>query len=109
MTQEIDTTVPSTESQSGRLFIHMLMQFLLAVRYHKKVVLVALLLTSSLGAAYYVTATRYYAATAGMLMIHAGIDNFETSMTTSADSQRGLMKTYETVLQSPKLITSLLY
>ncbi|MBN1590811.1 MAG: polysaccharide biosynthesis tyrosine autokinase [Pirellulales bacterium] len=104
MTRDTLATAPSAESQPTRLFIHMAMQFLLAVRHRKHVIIATLGLAGLGGAAYYITAPRYYRATAGMLMIQTGIDNLEMSMTGPAADQRSLMKTFENVAQSPRVV-----
>ncbi|NUQ62879.1 MAG: polysaccharide biosynthesis tyrosine autokinase [Pirellulales bacterium] len=98
---------PAVDSESDDLasahFVHSLMQFAMAVRHRKNIVIVCLAVALLLGALYYATATRYYSAEAGLLVLQVG------SQTWSAEStQRSLEKTvlptYEGLIVSTKVI-----
>jgi len=104
MTREPHAVTPPPPAQSNRLLVYVLMQFLLAVRYRKNVVIVTLVVTGLAGAVYFLTAPRYYSAMARMLMIQTGIDNLETTIAGPASNQRSLMKTFENVLRSPIVV-----
>src|SRR3972149_2562150 len=104
MTREPQTLVSPPETQSARLIVHLLMQFLMAVRYRKNVVIVSVAVAGGVGAAYFVTATRYYRASAEMLMIQTGIENLDSSMTDTTANQRNMMKTFEKLVVSPKVL-----
>ena len=69
------------ESQSGAHVAHMLLRFLLAVRYRKNVVIAAMAACASWAALYYATATRYYGSKAAMLITQTGPDTLNTSIT----------------------------
>lgn len=87
------------EPTSGRMMVQIVKHTLATLRYRKNVVIVAVVLAGLLGAAYYATATRYYRAEIGMLIMQTGMDKLE---------QRSLMKTSENVIRSPKLIEAAL-
>jgi len=76
--------------------VHGLMQFLMAVRYRKNVVLMALLVTGLAGWLYYQTATPYYRSTAAMLVMgSAGADGLPPSVAADDVRQRSLMATLQ--------------
>jgi polysaccharide biosynthesis transport protein len=95
------------ETPSGKLLVHVLMQFLFTVRYRKNVVIAALICCGVLGGLYYATATRYYRAKAGLLMIQTEMSENESTARQLFD-QRSLMKTFESVARSPKVLEAAL-
>jgi len=94
----------TTEASSSRLLVHVLLHFMLAVRYRKNVVIASLLACGLLGGLYFTTATRYYGATAGMLMMQTGMDDLKASLAGQFTEQHSLMTTFENVVRSPKVI-----
>jgi succinoglycan biosynthesis transport protein ExoP len=92
------------ESQSGAHVAHMLLRFLLAVRYRKNVVIAAMTACALLGALYYATATRYYGSKAAMLITQTGPDTLNTSITGEELLRRNTMPTFENVVKSAKVL-----
>lgn len=84
--------------------VHALMQFLLAARYRKNVVLMSLVVASLLGGLYYATATRYYGTTAALLVMRTDSASLTPSITTEGTRQRNLMPTFESLLVSTKVV-----
>ncbi|MBN2023885.1 MAG: polysaccharide biosynthesis tyrosine autokinase [Pirellulales bacterium] len=103
MSQDFGVVNSPGEGQSSRILVHMLAQFLLAVRYRKNVVIASLVACALLGGLYFATATRFYGAKAGMLMMQTGMD--EAGLVAGQfGEQRNLMKTFESVVSSPRVI-----
>lgn len=90
--------------QSAAHIVQVLMQFALAVRYRKNVMLSAFLVTGLLGGLYYATATRYYAANASLLVIQTGNDIMEPGTALQTGKQQGLMPTYEKLITMPRVL-----
>ncbi len=70
-------TQVSQHSEDGRghgQLVHTLMHFLRVVRYRKKVVALCVIASMTLGAIYYLTATRYYESSAGIFVMQTGND-----------------------------------
>ena len=84
--------------------VHALMQFLVAVRYRKHVVLVALAVASVLGAVYYFTATPYFAANARILVMGSGQDGDSIGRPLEGNRQTNLMLTFENLFDSAKVV-----
>ncbi len=104
MAQEPLAVEMEAESRSARHMVHMLMQFALAVRYRKNLVIMALVVTLLLGGLYYLTAPRFYAAGASLLVTQA--DNRTWTPGTSPEDswQRNLLPTYRSLISTPKVI-----
>ncbi|HIQ22664.1 MAG TPA: polysaccharide biosynthesis tyrosine autokinase [Planctomycetes bacterium] len=102
--QEPTVVYHEPEKQSTTHMVHVLMQFALAVRYRKHVLLVTLLVAALLGALYYATATRYYAARASLLVQHSGSDITETSLRPEGNRNQGLMPTFEKLVTEKKVL-----
>ncbi|OHB84698.1 MAG: hypothetical protein A2V98_13300 [Planctomycetes bacterium RBG_16_64_12] len=60
------------ESESTAHMVHRLVQFAVTVRHRKNVVILALAVAAFLGALSYMTATRYYSASAGVWVLELG-------------------------------------
>jgi len=96
MLQEPPSTNDRAANDSTAHVVHGLMQFLMAVRYRKNVVLLALLVTGLAGWLYYQTATPYYRSTAAMLVMgSAGADGLPPSVAADDVRQRSLMATLQ--------------
>lgn len=91
-------------SPTGAPMVHALLRFVLAVRYRKKVVLLAMAAAAVLGGLYYATATRYYSAKASMLITQTRPDGLDTSMTGEESQRRNTMPTYEHLIRSAKVL-----
>ncbi len=101
---EEPTVVQSEPAPSSTTHIvHALMQFLLAVRYRKNVVLVSLIVAGMLGGLYFATATRYYGATARVLVMGAGAQGV-VSANPGGTRQRNLMFTFEKLFTSTSVV-----
>lgn len=96
------------ESQSTTHVVHVLMQFALAVRYRKNVVIMALVVSGMLGALYYATATRYYSAKASLLVTQTGAEIMNPALAPQGGKPESLMSTYESVITSAKVVQSAL-
>jgi capsular exopolysaccharide synthesis family protein len=102
--QEPTVVDSEPESPSASHIVHVLLQFAMAVRYRKNVVVAALLVSGLLGALYYATATRYYSAKASLLVMQPGNDMLDQSAMSSAASRQSLMPTYESLITSVKVL-----
>lgn len=92
------------EPQPSVPVAHLLLRFLLAVRYRKNVVLGAIAACGLLGVLYYATATRYYAAKAAMLVTQTAPETLNTSITGEESHRRTTMPTFENVIRSAKVL-----
>jgi len=80
---------------SATHLVHTVIQFLMAVRHHKSVMLTAAGVTLVLGGLYFATATRYYGSKAQLLVIRAGMDSTELSTIEGNRQQGPAMPTFE--------------
>jgi len=92
------------ESPPGAQIAHDLLRFVLAVRYRKNVVIATMVVAALLGALYFATATRYYGATAALLVSQTGPDTLNTSMTGEESLRRNTMPTFENMIRSTKVL-----
>ena len=92
------------ENRSTTHIVHGLMQFAIAVRHRKGVVIAALFVTGVLGALYYVTATRYYPSTATLLVLQSGSETNSASMKQQGGVGQGLMPTFEDLISRGEVI-----
>ena len=81
-----------------------MVQFLLAVRRRKSIVVTSLLAAGLLGGVYYGTATRYYGAGAQILVMGSGSDGRSVSATPDGARQHDSMPTFESLLTSAKVV-----
>jgi capsular exopolysaccharide synthesis family protein len=79
---------------SSAHFVHTLMQFAIAVRHRKHIIGAALLVAILLGGLYYATATRYYGAKAGILVLQVGSDTWSAGAT-QRNLEQTVLPTYE--------------
>lgn len=108
MTQEATVVHAESENASTAHIVYALMQFLVAVRHRKNMVIMALLVSSLLGALYYVTATRRFSATAGLLVLQIGNDPLSSMPTLENNRQQSLLPTYQSLIGKAEVIESAL-
>lgn len=99
--QEPAVAPASPESQSTTHMVYALMQFALAVRQRKHVVIAALLLAGLLGGLYFATATRLYSAKAQLLVMQTGADVMNPTLD---NSKQTMMPTYVGVISTAKVL-----
>jgi capsular exopolysaccharide synthesis family protein len=102
--QEPTVVHSKPENHSTTHIVHVLLQFAVAVRHRKHVLIAAIVVAGLLGGLYYATATRYYAARASLLVLHSGSDITETAITPEGNRNQGLMPTYESLVGEAKVI-----
>jgi polysaccharide biosynthesis transport protein len=83
---------------------HTLLRMVLAVRYRKNLVVAVMAAAALLGGLYYATATRRYAAKAGLLITQTGRDHLNTSMTNEESQRQNNMPTFENMIRSAKVL-----
>ncbi len=105
MLQDPIETSPELSRQSTTHLVHIILQFALAVRHRKNVVILALVVSSLLGGLYYATATRFYSAKASLLVMQSGsAEVMSPSMAAQGSRGDSLMPTYENLLRSAKVL-----
>ena len=92
------------EQPSVTQIAHVLLRFVLAVRYRKNVILTTMAIAIVLGGLYYVTATRYYGTKAELLVTQIGPDPLKTTIPGTESSLRDSMPTFENMIRSAKVI-----
>lgn len=108
MAQESASVPTASERINATNMVHALMQFLMAMRYRKSSVAVALVVCLLLGGLYYTTATRYYGATAQLLVLQADMENWTSAMAQHDRMQHTLMSNQRSLVRSAKVIESAL-
>ncbi len=103
MMQEPAVVDPEVAGASSAHFVHALMRFAVAVRHRKHVVAVTLLVTCLFGGLYYLTATRYYSAKAGLLVLQVGNDVWSPGGT-QRNLEQTVLPTYENLISSTRVI-----
>jgi len=93
-----------TGNQASSHIVHAMMHFLLAVRYRRNLVLVALLVAGMLGGLYYATATRYYAAGAQIFIMGSGTDGRAVTGTPDGVRQHNSMPTFESLFSTATVL-----
>ncbi len=104
MIEDTVVTHEEPESRAAGHIVYALVQFALAVRYRKNVVILAVLVALLLGGLYYATATRYYSAKATLLVMQAGDETRGTNWTGQGTENNGLMPTFEKLITSAKVV-----
>jgi len=99
MTQRLQNAPQQADPRSTAHIVHALMHFLRVARYRKSVIIVSAVVVGLLGAFYYATATRIYQSEAQLLVLQAGPDVLNTSMSSDGYKQN-LMPTYERLFTS---------
>ncbi len=92
------------EFQSTTQLAHSLLRLVLAVRYRRNLVVAVMAAAALLGALYYATAPRRYAAKAGLLVTQIGHDQLDTSITNDESLRQNTMPTFEKMLSSAKVL-----
>ena len=108
MTQEAAVVHAESENASTAHIVHALMQFVLAVRHRKNMVIMALMVSSLLGGLYYMTATRRFSATAGLLVLQIGNDPLSSMPTLENNWQQSLLPTYQSLIGKAEVIEAAL-
>lgn len=97
--------VSEPDRQSTTHLVHVLLQFALAVRHRKNVVILALVVSALMGGLYYATATRYYSAKASLLVMQSGsAEVMSPSLSAQGSQGPSLMPTYENLICSAKVL-----
>ena len=104
MMEEAADSQVEPENRSTTHIVHGLMQFAIAVRHRKGVVIAAVFVTCLLGVLYYVTATRYYDSTATLLVLQSGSETNSAAMEQQGGVGQGLMPTFEDLISRGKVI-----
>jgi succinoglycan biosynthesis transport protein ExoP len=103
MTQEPTVVHVEPETDSGRHVVHMLMQFAMAVRYRKNVVIISVVVSFLLFGLYYATATRRYIAKAG-LVLQINADSWSPGMAMQENWEQNMLPTYEGLISRSEVI-----
>ena len=96
------------ENQSTTLALQSALRFLGAIRYRKNILIATLFGACLLGGLYFFTATRYYGAKAGMMVIQSGVDEQGNNLSNNVSALRSQMSVYQRVIRSPKVLNSAL-
>ena len=98
---------PAVEAESDDVatthFVHSLLQFAIAVRHRKNIVIICLAVAILLGALYYATATRYYSAEAGLLVLQVGNETWGPTGT-QRSLEKTVLPTYQGLIVSRKVV-----
>jgi succinoglycan biosynthesis transport protein ExoP len=91
------------DTDSARHMVHMLMQFALAVRARKNVVIIALVISFLLSGLYYATAKRLYMAKAG-LVLQISPDTLSPGISPQPRLSQAMLPTYEGLISRSEVI-----
>ena len=103
MVQEPTAAYVEPETDSAKHMVHMLMQFALAVRYRRNVVIIALVISFLLCGLYFATATRSYIARAG-LVLQINSDTWSPGMAPLDRFSQTLLPTYQGLISRSEVI-----
>ncbi|MHB8901305.1 MAG: polysaccharide biosynthesis tyrosine autokinase [Thermoguttaceae bacterium] len=92
------------ENKASSHVVHALLQFAMAVRHRKTVVILCVFVSLALGALYYSTATRLYAARAELLILASGDDVRSTGIAGQGSNGKNLMQTFERLISRSNVI-----
>ncbi len=104
MVQESASLPTTTEKINATNMVHALMQFVTAMRYRKSILVISMLVCLLLGGLYYATATRYYGATAQLLVLQANMENWTSAMAQHDRVQHTLMSNQRSLVRSAKVV-----
>jgi polysaccharide biosynthesis transport protein len=91
-------------SESSSHIVHAMMQFAMAIKHRKNVVILCVFVTLALGAFYYSTATRLYSARAELVILASGDDVRSTGISGQGRNGKNLMQTFERMITSSNVI-----
>jgi capsular exopolysaccharide synthesis family protein len=92
------------ESISAEQMVHSLARFFLAIRYRRNLLLAAVVASLTIGLLYLFLATRYYGATAQVLVIEADYERGTPNFASEDRWQRTLMPTHRSILRSSAVV-----
>jgi capsular exopolysaccharide synthesis family protein len=106
MTAELSTRPlePPPADLSGTPIVHTLLRFVLAVRFHRNLVLAVMASSLLLGGVYFLTAPRYYSAKAQVQISQSADPTEKTSNTEDESVRRNTIPTFESVFLSARVI-----
>ena len=96
--------IEEQEFQTTGQIAHTLLRLVLAVRYRKNLVVAVMATAALLGGLFFATATRRYAAKAGLLITQTGRDHLDTSITNEDSQRQNTMPTFENMIHSAKVL-----
>ncbi len=94
---------PEADDVASTHFVHTMMRFAVAVRHRKTIVIACLTIALLLGGLYFLTATRYYSAHAGMLVLQVGGEYWSPSGT-QRNLEKTVLPTYERLITSARVL-----
>ncbi len=103
MMQEPAVAHVEPEPESAKHMVHMLMQFALAVRHRKNLVIIVLVVSGLLCGLYYATAARYYSAKAG-LVLQINDEPWSPGMTSQDSHQLSMLPTYQGLITCSEVV-----
>ncbi len=106
MSSPLSNPNATLEAPAEALSLHAMLRFLRAVRFRKKVMFVALVVSALLGVLYYSTTPRVYESKATLLVLHTG-DDWTPEMQAGKSTQ-DLMTTYRNLFVSEAVINQAL-
>ena len=92
------------ENKPSSHIVHALLQFAMAVRHRKTVVIVCVFVCLVLGSLYYATATRLYSARAELFILASGDDTKSTGIAGQGSNGKNLMQTFERLISSSNVV-----
>jgi capsular exopolysaccharide synthesis family protein len=106
MTVELSSRSGESPSagQSAPPIVHTLLRFVLAVRFHRNLVLSVMAASILLGGVYFLTVPRHYSAKAAVQISQSGDPTEKTSNTEDESVRRNTIPTFENVFQSARVI-----
>ena len=91
-------------SESSSHIVHALLQFAMAIKHRKNIVILCVFVTLICGAFYYSTATRLYSAQAELVILASGDETKTTGIATQGANGKNLMQTFERMITSSNVI-----
>ncbi len=92
------------KSEPSSHIVHALLQFAMAVKHRKSVVILCVFVSLALGALYYSTATRLYSARAELLILASGDETKSTGISGQGSNGKNLMPTFERLISSSNVV-----
>ena len=104
MMEESLTPQQRSGTESSSHIVHAFVQFAMAVKHRRNVVILCVFVTLALGALYYSTATRLYSARAELVILASGDDVRSTGIAGQGAEGKGLMSTFERLITRSNVI-----